>query len=75
MPMYSNDGSSPDMGKMSEDSNESVEAPMMADDVYDFSAQEQIINGVSFVQVEEIDALADIDTSMPLMDEDFKYDD
>lgn len=37
MPMYSNDGSSPDMGKQM-DNTESVEAPMMADDVYDFSA-------------------------------------
>ncbi|CAD8044290.1 unnamed protein product [Paramecium primaurelia] len=73
-PLYNNDGRSPDMGLNQVDNNDAPEAPMMADNVLDYSAQEEVIKGVSLIQVGEIDALADIDTSMPLLDEDFKYD-
>ncbi|CAD8134975.1 unnamed protein product [Paramecium octaurelia] len=73
-PIYNNDGRSPDMGLSEVDNNDAPEAPMMADNVFDQSAQEEVIKGLSLIQVGEIDALADIDTSMPLLDEDFKYD-
>ncbi|CAD8047507.1 unnamed protein product [Paramecium sonneborni] len=73
-PLYNNDGRSPDMGLNEVENNDAPEAPMMADNVLDYSAQEEVITGVSLIQVGEIDALANIDTSMPLLDEDFKYD-
>ena len=57
-----------------ESNNDAPEAPMMAENYLDYSAQEEVITGVSLIQVGEIDALANIDTSMPLFDEDFKYD-
>ncbi|CAK88335.1 unnamed protein product (macronuclear) [Paramecium tetraurelia] len=78
--VYSNDGNSPDMGKTAENFNGS-EAPMASEDNQttpqeEYYATETLITNedVSLIQLGEIDALADIDTSMPLFDEDFKID-
>ncbi|CAD8144283.1 unnamed protein product [Paramecium octaurelia] len=78
--VYSNDGNSPDMGTSAE-SFEGSEAPMTSEDSQttpqdEYYATETLITNeeVSLIQLGEIDALADIDTSMPLFDEDFKID-
>ncbi|CAD8056179.1 unnamed protein product [Paramecium sonneborni] len=78
--VYSNDGNSPDMGTSAENF-EGSEAPMTSEDNQttpqdEYYAKETIITNedVSLIQLTEIDALADLDTSMPLFDEDFKFD-
>ncbi|CAD8144168.1 unnamed protein product [Paramecium pentaurelia] len=78
--VYSNDGNSPDMGTSAENFDGS-EAPMTSEDNQttpqdEYYATETLITNeeVSLIQLGEIDALANVDTSMPLLDEDFKFD-